>query len=424
MTGLYPRTLGCLHNPDTSAFMTGVKPLASLLGEAGYATAAFGKRHLHGGNMRCDDGWDEHASHLMNESPDDNYVKWVEARGHLETFSRDWAAEFGRGTGRLSKTELPRAPLGARPTELPVDLTMEAFTAQRTVDFIERCSDTENPFFCWASFYRPHQPYNAHPDFLAMYDCSHWGKGTRAGDGLARPGNLDQPAEDLPPEMRSWRRNRNLPWNLGTAAEDQQLYRDYIGAYYALVTEIDHHVGTILQALERTGQAENTIVIYTADHGDFVGAHGMVEKCCTGHKVYEDTLRVPLIVHCPERFRRGLVSDQLVSLVDLFPTLLEAAGVPAERCAHQPQGISLLPYLRGGPGPDRDFVVSENWSQTTVVGRAHKLGRWNETHGAGMDYREFGHMLFVRDEDPLEVDNRFGDPKLAAVQRRAGPGYR
>jgi arylsulfatase A-like enzyme len=77
------------------------------------------------------------------------------------------------------------------------------------------------------------------------------------------------------------------------------LWRDYMGAYYALVTEVDYYVGEILQALDKANIKEETIIIYTSDHGDFVGNHGMVEKAAAGHNIYEDILNIPLLIRIP-----------------------------------------------------------------------------------------------------------------------------
>jgi len=113
---------------------------------------------------------------------------------------------------------------------------------------------------------------------------------------IALPGNLREPAEQLPAMMRRWRENPNRPWCLAEAAKDERMYRNYVAYYYALVSEIDHYVGELRKTLDSLDLAEDTIVVYTSDHGDFVAGHGMAEKCALGHNVYEDTLAVPLQV--------------------------------------------------------------------------------------------------------------------------------
>ena len=152
LSGLYPGTLGCLTNSDRPPALDEVVPVQEAFRRNGYATAAFGKRHLAGA---CDAGWDVAASHLYNESPEDNYVTWIEQRGLGAAFARDWAAEFGRGPagGRHAETEIPFAVMATRESRLPEDATMEAFSKQRTVAYLRERAADGNPFFCWTSFY-------------------------------------------------------------------------------------------------------------------------------------------------------------------------------------------------------------------------------------------------------------------------------
>lgn len=409
MTGLYPRRLGVLHNPDRSSVINEVVSLPTVLKNNGYYTAAFGKRHLAGA---ADKGWDVHKSHLPEESPADNYRKWIEEQGYLDEFQRDWSAEFNG--------KYPTADLAARISALPEDKTMEAYTAQETVKFLREQKNRDKPFFCWSSFYRPHQPYNALKRYLDMYDYSKWGNGTAKGDAIKKPPTLNQSPDSLPPALKDWHEGKNKVWRLDKAANDEQLYRFYIASYYALVTEIDHHIGTIMKALEGEGLLDNTIVIYTADHGDFVGRHGMVEKCAIGHNIYEETLRVPLIISHPKRVKQGQVIDDLVELFDLYPSIPDLAGIKLPDTKYGVDATSLAVTLTDGKSAKRKYIVSENWSQAAVITKNHKLGIWLDptAYAKGRDFRSFGDMLFDRKEDPDEIHNLIGDPQYAEVEKQ------
>jgi len=391
LTGMYPRTTGILHNPDQPSQAERLLPLAMLLRNEGYRTVAFGKRHL---PWHLDIGFDVMSSHLSKEPSEDNYWDWIRRRGQFNEFEHDWNAEFGY---RLPGNQA--APMGCRISKLSPENTMEAFTAQKTIEFIKSMKNNDKPFFCWSSFYRPHQPYTPLSKYTRMYDL----------DKLKLPESLHEPADKLPPMLRGLRQNPNKPWCLAKAADDINLYRMYIGYYYALVTEIDHHIGNILDVLEAEGMADNTIVIYTSDHGDFVGAHGMIEKCAPGHNVYEDTLRVPLIVRWSGHIKKGQVSEDLAELVDLYPTLMDLTGIDGPKDL---QGKSLLPVLTKGQPLNRKYAISENWAQITAIGKRYKLGVWLKPQD------DYGDMLFDRQSDPLELSNLAGKPEVAEVEKQ------
>jgi arylsulfatase A-like enzyme len=409
MTGLYPRKLGILHNPDKSSVIDDVVSLQSVLKNNEYYTAAFGKRHLKGS---ADLGWDYQLSHLKRESPGNSYWEWIEQQGYLDELQHDWSAEFGG--------KYPTADLGTRISALPEGMTMEAFTAKETVKLIREQKKRDKPFFCWSSFYRPHQPYNALKRYLNMYDYSRWGLGTAKGDAIKKPATLNQSPDSLPPALKAWHEGKNKVWRLDKAAKDEQLFRFYIASYYALVTEIDHHIGTIMDSLKEEGLLDNTIVVYTSDHGDFVGRHGMIEKCAIGHNCYEETLRVPLIVSQPERIKQGQVIDNLVEMFDLYPTLLELAGIKPPNTKHGIDAASLAATLTTGKAKKRKYIVSENWSQASVITDKHKLGIWLDptAYAAKRDFRSFGDMLFDREKDPGEINNLIDNAEYAEVEKR------
>jgi arylsulfatase len=215
-----------------------------------------------------------------------------------------------------------------------------------------------------------------------MYDTSKWGKGTRAKDGIQIPQSIAESVKNLPPELAQRRISKDGIWCLELAKKDEQLYRDYIGAYYALVTEVDHHVGQVMKELEEERLLENTIIIYTSDHGDFVGNHGLIEKSSTGHNVYEDTLRVPLMVYWKGKTRNGLTTDDLAQLADLYPTLMELCGITPPKQPAAYGGTSLAPLLLTGQPLGRDFIISENWSHVRPEKRSSGAEKHRRNAGA------------------------------------------
>ncbi|WFB35951.1 sulfatase-like hydrolase/transferase [Kiritimatiellota bacterium B12222] len=395
-SGLYPRSLGCFAWERTEV-MRQATSMQKTFQQQGYQTVSFGKRHLH---LGCDEGWDIQKGYFPDESVGESYWDWLGERGLQDVFARDWAAEFGMDPEE--KQEIPFALMSARASDLPEDATMEAWTKQKTVDLLKSRKKDDAPFFCFSSFYRPHQPYTPLPRYFNRFDRSAWGK------GLTEPASLHQSPSELPPLFQEQHAGKNRIWRFDLAREDEQIYRDGLAAYYALVEEIDTHVGEILQALEETGERENTIVIYATDHGDFAGAHGMLEKAAPGHNIFEDTLRIPLLISWPEHIEAERRNDGLVELVDLFPTLMDLCDMPI---SEQLEGESIAPYLLRNASVGKPWIVSENWSQSTVITPRYKWGQWLDTSETiqERDYRDFGDMLFDRVTDPLELQNHLQD---------------
>ncbi len=412
MSGLYSRTLGLLSNGENTTVMNEVVSLAAVFKQNNYNTYAFGKRHT---SQAVDAGWDVQQSHLCNETPGNSYTEWVEKLGYGKEFANDWSAEFGKGSACSSyaNEKLPIADLGTRISELPENMSLGAFTTQLTVQMIKDQAQMDKPFFCWATFYNPHQPYTPQKKYMDMYDVSDWGNGRTKNSPIKKPASLYEPKENIPPMMQSIRDGGNKVWNVDKAYADEQLWRNYIGAYYALVTEVDHQVGEILKALDEAGLGNETIVIYTSDHGDFVGHHGMVEKAAAGQNVYEDILNIPLIIRYPGNKQNGKHIGELVSLVDIYPTLVELLGLKMPKLKYPLQGESMMQTLLYGKNMKRNYFVSESWSQATVITKDQKLGIMLDptANHKNWDFRDFGDMFFDRTNDLPEIENRIKDSR-------------
>lgn len=423
LTGIYPRTLGLLNNSGYTSVMDDVVSMASIFKLNGYNTYAIGKRHVKGA---IDEGWHIKKGHAYDPCDNDNYVDWIERMGYIKEFSKDYGAEFGRGPKGSTefKADFKTADLGTRLSELPEGYTMEAYTASEAIKMIKDQSKSKKPFFCWANFYRPHQPYTPLKKYMDMYDVSHWGEGTKKGDGIKKPENFYEPTANLPPLLQRQRNGGSKVWNMDKAFKNEQLWRNYIGAYYALVTEVDHYLGEILQALKEEGIEKETIIIFTSDHGDFVGNHGMVEKAAAGQNVYEDILNIPLIVKIPGK-TAGKRTAELVTLADVLPTLIDLLDLKVPELKYPIQGKSMEDLILKGDSMNRDYIVSESWSQASVITPEYKLGIMLDPSPVfeNKDYREFGDMFFVREEDPLEIHNKIDTKKYSDIRMKLRDYY-
>jgi arylsulfatase A-like enzyme len=205
-------------------------------------------------------------------------------------------------------------------------------------------------------------------------------------------------------ELRNFREKHSR-----TPVQSDRQLRDLIANYYGMISLIDHNVGRILAALDAYGLADNTLVVYSTDHGDWLGDHGLILK---GPMAYEGLLRVGLLVRGPG-VPEGKVVDEPVSTIDLPATFADYAGVSLADARHS---RSIKPLIDSSAS--RDFAFSE-WDLRasrcgvdlwlrTVRTKNHKL-TFESNSGAG--------ELYDLVTDPKEMDNRFGDPGVANAQR-------
>jgi len=187
---------------------------------------------------------------------------------------------------------------------------------------------------------------------------------------------------------------------------DDEIRRS-LASYYGMISLIDAEIGRILDYLDLAGLAENTLVVFTSDHGHFLGQHGLIAK---GPFHYEDVLRVPMIVRYPGCVPAGETSDALQSLVDYPQTWLAAAGIDAPGIM---QGVDQLPVWCGEEAAARDHVLVENrHNPTTVHLRTLITDRYKITVYRNAEYGE----LFDLENDPQELCNRWDDPAYAAIK--------
>jgi arylsulfatase A-like enzyme len=179
-----------------------------------------------------------------------------------------------------------------------------------------------------------------------------------------------------------------------------EVVREHIAAYYAMITHVDHHMGRVLKALEESGHAENTIVVFAADNGLAVGQHGLFGK----QNMYEHSVRVPLVIGGPG-LPKGKRNEAYAYLFDLFPTLFELTGATAPSTV---EGVSLVPLIRGRQAKVRDSMFhAYRTFQRAVKDERYKLIRYC-VNGKKTT------QLFDLKTDPLERQNLAGDPAHSA----------
>jgi arylsulfatase A-like enzyme len=239
------------------------------------------------------------------------------------------------------------------------------------------------------------------------------------------------PDVELPPDPTPEELDRAAPWvrmaqepypdfspyeetgfhvhGFSSHAMSRDFLRAGLAVHHGMISLLDHHVGRILQHLDERGLADDTLVVFTTDHGNYFGQHGLVAK---GPFHYEDLIRVPFLARWPGRIPAGSAPAGLLSLVDLTPTFLGAAELPVPGWV---QGVDQLPALTGSTSSVRDHVIVEDHFEPTQVHlRTYVEDRWKLTVYQGHPWGE----LYDLHDDPGEVRNRFDDPELAEVRAR------
>ncbi len=247
---------------------------------------------------------------------------------------------------------------------------------------LERCAKESRPFFLAVGFYRPHTPYVAPEEYFTHY----------SKEDMPIVQGVEEDVQDLPEDALGSHKKEHALLNDDLRQQAKQ-------AYYASIEFMDAQVGYVLNALERNGLADNTIVVFTSDHGYHLGEHGLWQKM----SLFEESARVPLIIAPPSLTEPGVVSESLVGLVDLAPTLLEVCGVPAPENL---QGQSLVPMLKDHTHKGRGWSLTQvrrgKGPAKQTFGYTLRTAHWRYTEWDGGDR---GRELYDHKADPLEQTN-------------------
>lgn len=412
LTGLHPHTTTAIYHKmlEREAGLArfpgvreGVRTMADHFRAAGCRTGAIGKMHVHGEEARgWDLGFDVRELRFYTQAPGMHYNDILD--GDLNRRYRELPPYRDRTYRDIDPRRYACAPpdlvvrdntLNQHRLETLVEREEDMFdhlVAERSIAFLEDCAKTGQPFFLHTGFEKPHEPWSVHRKYLDLFD----------------PDTMP-----IPESHGDWRehgRHAGIPDWQHTARTPQEM-RATMASYYACVAEMDHELGRILDRAGKLGLLENTVVVYTSDHGELLFDHGLIYK----HDFFASSVAVPLVVAGPGRpaVQR---TPAPASLVDLLPTLLDLAGLPG---AAETEGHSLVGALGGRFDAERPLFSEFHQSGSAAWGpRLHptrlvQQGRWKYIYTHGM--RD---QLFDTFSDPGEIRDLAGDPAQAATLRR------
>ena len=364
----------------------------------GYFTAAMGKIH-------CPEYWVEDDCDVFHESNSFRagsvvgrsaaYTRFLRQRGveHLEDHIR--LPEFGdRG----------RQTVEGRPSPLAFDETQEGWLSDTAIQTMQTAVRQNKPFLIHVSFPRPHQCTAPCQQFWDLYET----------DELSLPPNADYDLQDAgkAPHLQVMANHwRTSEWPLFEPKTFEAGRLRKLHGYLGAVSQVDAAVGTLLDYLRRSGLSDNTIVVYTSDHGDYATEHGIMEKA---PGICSDAItRVPLIWWAPSRIRPGAVVEDIVELVDIPTTFCALAGIELMETG---DGQDLSPLLDGNPArPDRIGVTEFAWSKSVRKGQ-HRLVHYPPQMFPDEYPDGFGEFYDL-ESDPWEMQNRYFDPSCQSKVR-------
>jgi len=397
LTGRSIESLGVRRNGDyDSPAVADVPTFDNILSGLGYYTEYHGKWHT---PYKFASTYDNYVRQVGGNTPKGEVSQRAAYLQYLDQYSPQRPAEEGELIDNYSNRPYVPDPIdwryGLPPEEqanndsqggrygnldIPFDRTRTAFTAEETLEALERIK--HGPFSLTCSIGPPHPPRVLPEPYYGMYpphDCD-------------PPISIDDPMD-------------NSPYAARASSDEMQRYRNkdhlryMISDYYGMVKEVDDWVGKILDKLEKLGLASNTLVIFTSDHGEMLGGHGMYSKMV----FYEESAHIPLIMRLPGVMPPGTVVVDPVSHIDLFTTILDYLGVSG----YEAEGHSLRPLIEGGVYTGPDFCVSE-WPNNSVPNFMVRTAEWkfmfaNSPKSKALD------ALYKLKDDPYEMNNLIGN---------------
>jgi arylsulfatase A-like enzyme len=352
------------------------------------------------------EGWftlvDRHDGH--HGEPDSAYADWLRAKGYDSRDPwTDYVIAVDGPDGPLSGWKMRNARYPARVRE---EHSETAYTTDRAIDFLR--AQGEQPWVLHLSYVKPHWPYIAPAPYHAMYT---------AEQCLPVQRHAAERGAGAHPIFRAWQDEE-----VAESFQQDAAIATVRPVYQGLIAQVDAHLGRVWAELERLGRWQDTLVIFTADHGDYLGDHWLGEK-----ELFHDCVqRVPFLLYDPTAAAdatRGTEDNRLVEAIDCVPTILDALG--CDPALHVVEGRSLLPAVRGTAGDEwRDAAFSElDW---TFRGARRRLGeptgqhmawmvrtaRWKYIHWSG-GYRP---QLFDLVQDPQEFFDLGEDGTLVGVR--------
>jgi uncharacterized sulfatase len=291
--------------------------------------------------------------------------------------------------------------------DIPEEFHYNTWIAERTNALLEQYQAADEPFFLWSSFFDPHPPYLVPEPWDTMYDSQQLTIPELVpGEHDRNPPHFGM-TQLTKPDFSHLKETGNGIHGYSSHLLPESQRKQLVATYYGMVSMMDKYIGKILDRLDELGLRENTVVVFTTDHGHFFGQHGLQAK---GGFMYEDLIKLPFLVRYPGKVPAGRVSDAMQSLVDLAPTFLSLCGIPIP---HAMTGVDQSQVWCGEKPRARDHILCEFRHEPTTI---HQKTYVDERYKITVYYNQTYGEIFDLAEDPQELNNLWDEPACAALK--------
>jgi len=325
-----------------------------------------------------------------------HYALWLEEKG-----CENWRDYFVEPTGTMDKEVEHKWPI-------PEKYHYNTWIAERTNRKLAEYTKSDEPFFMWSSFFDPHPPYLVPEPWDRMYDPDQLTipQGV-TGEHAQNPPHF-QKTQERSPDFSAYNETGFGIHGYHSHHISEDRHKKITATYYAMVSLMDKYIGKILDQLDELGIADETIVVFTTDHGHFFGQHGLQHK---GGFHYEDLIKLPFIVRYPNKVPAGHVSGAMQSLVDLAPTFLTFADISVP--SHM-TGVDQSKVWTGEKEMARDHVICEFRHEPTTI---HQKTYVNKRYKITVYYNQTYGEIFDLEKDPGEFNNLWNQPEYQELKQ-------
>lgn len=388
----------------------------------GYITAATGKIY----DPRCVDKYNDKPSwsipfvkeHNLDYYPEPygkpalGYYQNKEIKAKIDALTKEAKAKGKNPSSYVRNKYKPPFEMSDAPDAAYTDGAI----ALHAIDLLDEMAKKNQPFFLGVGFKRPHLPFVAPKSYWDLYDASK----IELAAYQKKAKNSPDVAYHNSGEMRSYKDDAiEYKINDENLLEmDEELQRKLIHGYYANVSFVDAQIGKIMDKLQATGLAENTVIVVWGDHGWHLGDHSMWNK----HSNFEQATRSPLLIYDPSS-KKKMAIDAPTEFVDVFPTLTELAGLNTPKNL---DGVSLKPMIAGNTASVKPYAVSQWHKGKNITGYSFRTGNYRYTAWVGNSKKSTDQVINQSDivaeelydyvNDPLETVNKFGEASVAKTQ--------